>query len=297
MYRNLMRIRTRREFCGTLAGAAAASAAAPKKIIVGAHAWVYAAPLPEYDFTPVLDRIFADLSWAGVDALELMDRALRHEDSVEHIGALSRKYRLPVLGTSYEGPMWNRDRHAAIFDDASAVIERVAKLGGRTFGVSVGDARRRKTEEELDAQAGLLKRLIGACAGHGIVLNLHNHIYEVRDDEHDLRGTLKRVPEAKLGPDLDWLVGAGLDPVDFIRRYGDRIVFAHLRDRRRDGTWPEALGEGAIDYAAIGRALRQAGFSGDLAIELAHPSGFKLTRPLRETWKVSREYVRTSMGY
>lgn len=286
---------SRRAFCGALAGAAL-SAAAPKKVIVAAHAWVYAAPLPGYDFTPVLDRIFADLSWAGIDALELMERALRHKDTVERIGALSRKHGLPILGTSYDGPMWNREKHVEILDDASAVIERLAKLGGRTFGVSVGDARRKKTEAELDAQAELLKKLIAACQAHGIVLNLHNHIYEVRDGEHDLNGTLKRIPDAKLGPDLDWLTGAGVDPVDFIRRHGKRIVFAHLRDRKRDGTWPEAMGEGAIDYAAIGRALRDERFSGDLAIELAHPAGFTLTRPLRESWKLSRDYVRRTMG-
>ncbi len=66
---------------------------------------VYAAPLPGYDFTPVLPQIFEDLKYAGVDAVELMERALRHADSVEKIGELSRKHELPVIGTSYEGPM------------------------------------------------------------------------------------------------------------------------------------------------------------------------------------------------
>jgi hypothetical protein len=45
------------------------------KIMVGAHPWVYAASLPGYDITPALDRIFADLSYAGVDGVELMDTA------------------------------------------------------------------------------------------------------------------------------------------------------------------------------------------------------------------------------
>jgi sugar phosphate isomerase/epimerase len=57
------------------------------------------------------------------------------------------------------------------------------------------------------------------------------------------------------------------------------------------------MGEGVIDYPAIGRALRDIGFSGDVAIELAHPPGFKLTRPLRESWRISREYVRKALGY
>lgn len=273
---------TRRQACLALAGVSLAAAERGKTIVAG-HAWVYAAPLPGYDFTPVLPQVFADLSWAGLGAVELMERVLRHRDAVERIGELSAKHKLPVIGTSYDAPMWDRARHSDILDDAFLVIDRLARLGGRTFGVSVGDAHRRKTAAELDAQADIVRKLTAASAERGIVLNLHNHIYEVTGGEYDLNGTLERVPTAKLGPDLDWLTGAGIDPVDFIRRRGKRIVYAHLRDRNKDGVWSEALGEGAIDYAAIGRALREIGFHGDLAIELAHPPGFRLTRPDRKS--------------
>jgi sugar phosphate isomerase/epimerase len=296
-----MKTTSRREaLCriGALVPAFAAEAR-PKarKPVMAAHAWVYAARQPGFDFTPVLEQIFADLSYAGFDAVELMERALRHEDAVDRIGSLSQKYKLPVIGTSYDAPMWNRAEHARILKDAEVVIGRLAKLGGRVLGTSVGDARRLKTEAELDAQADILKKLIGICDANGVVLNLHNHIYEVANNEHDLRGTLARIPGAKLGPDLDWLVGAGVDPVDFLRRYGRRIVYMHLRDRKADRVWPEAVGEGATDFAAIGRELRRQDYSGDMAIELAHPPGFKLTRPLRESWKMSRDYVRRVMGY
>jgi len=265
--------------------------------MVGAHPWVYAAPLPGFDITPVLDRIFADLSYAGVDGVELMDTALRHADVVPRVRDLSRRYSLAVIGASYQAPMWNREKHAEIIEDARAVIGRIAEVGGRTLGTSVGDARRKKTAAELDAQTEMLRKLTEICVANGVILNLHNRIYEVQDDEYDLRGTLTRIPDAKLGPDIDWLVGAKVEPVSFIHRYGGRIVYAHLRDRKADGVWPEAMGEGVIDYAAIGRALREVNFSGTLAIELAHPAGFKPTRPLRESFKLSREYVRRVMGY
>jgi len=291
---------TRRDFLrATTASLVAAVPALPDgpRIMVGAHPWVYAAPLPGYDITLVLDRIFADLSYAGVDGVELMDTALRHADVVPRVRDLSRRYSLPVIGASYQAPMWNREKHAEIIEDARAVIGRIAEVGGHTLGTSVGDARRKKTAAELDAQAEMLLKLTEICVANGVVLNLHNHVYEVQDDEYDLRGTLTRIPDAKLGPDIDWLVGAKVDPVSFIHRYGARIVYAHLRDRKADGVWSEAMGEGAIDYAAVGRALHEAKFSGTLAIELAHPAGFTPTRPLRESFKLSREYVRRVMGY
>lgn len=271
--------------------------ATPRKIIVGGHPWVYAAKLPGYDITPVLETIFADMSWAGLDGIELIHSALLPDNAVERIGELSQKHRLPVIGTSFGGAMWNRDNHAELLEAAERFIPRLAKLGGRTLGTSVGATPKPKTDEQFDAQAELLRKIIALCQTHGIELNLHNHTYEVENGEHDLKGTLKRIPATKLGPDLNWLLRAKVDPVDFINRYGDRIVFLHLRDQKADGTWSEAMGEGTMDYVAIGQALRKITFSGIAVIELAHERTFTPTRPLRESLKLSRAYVRKTIGF
>jgi sugar phosphate isomerase/epimerase len=291
---------SRRKLLGGVAGlvGAALTQAASRKPVVAAHPWVYAATQPQYDIYPILDRIFADMSWAGVEAIELMSTALEANEAVQRVGELSRKYKLPVIGMSHGAEMYIRSQRAAILDKTELLIGRLAQVGGRTLGTSVGDpGSRKKTPEELNAQAEVVSKLMDICAKHKVVLNLHNHIYEVRDEEYDLKATLARVPGVKLGPDLDWLKGAGIDPVDFIHRYGNRIVYAHLRDRTADGVWSEAMGEGVMDYAAIGRALRDVKFEGDVAIELAHPRGFRPTRPLRESLKMSREYVRKTMGW
>jgi sugar phosphate isomerase/epimerase len=284
-------------FAGSGVDSSTALGQPAKRIMVGAHLWVYAAPQPGYDPTPVMENVFADVSAAGLDCLELMHIALRHADAVERIGALIRKYNLPIIGTSFDGPMWNREKHAEIYDDAEAVISRLAALGGRTLGVGVGAAPKPKTDEQLDAQADLLRRIMSLCSRHKVVLNLHNHTYEVENGEHDLRGTLARIPDIKLGPDLNWLLRAKVDPVDFVLRYGEKIVFLHLRDQRADGKWSEAMGEGNMDYVAIGKALRRVNFAGDAMIELAFESDFKPTRPLRETLRMSRKYVRKTLGF
>ena len=270
-------------------------------VIVGAHPWVYAAKQPKYDITPVLPQIFADMSYAGMGGVELMHSALFPDDAVERIGELSRKHNLPVLGASFGGAMWDRAKHQEVLDDAAKAIPRLAKLGGRTLGTSVGaikwNGKIRKTPEQLDAQAEVLRQIIALCEQNGIVLNLHNHTYEVENDLHDLKGTLARIPDVKLGPDLNWLVRAGVDPAAFIRQFGKQIVFLHLRDQKKDGRWSEALGEGDTDFAAIAAALREIRFAGRAVIELAHERDFQLTRPLRESLKMSREFVRKVLGY
>ena len=287
---------SRRECIAALAGAPLL-AGSETKIMVAGHPWVYAARRPKNDIYEILDQIFAEMSAAGLDAIELMHTALAPDDAVAHIREISQRHRLPVIGTSFGAAMWDRKQHDAILEQVRTVIERVSALGGRTLGTSVGDARQRKTEDQLDAQAELLRKIIAIGKDHGVVLNLHNHIYEVADGEHDLKGTLARIPDVRLGPDLNWLIRAGVDPVDFIGRYGTRIVYAHLRDQKADGKWCEAMGEGTTDYAAIAAAFKKASFHGDVAIELAHERDFQPTRSYGESFAISRKYVRRVMGW
>lgn len=264
----------------------------PRRPLIAGHPWVYAASMPDFDIAPIADTVFTDMRAAGLDGIELMGVTLRRPGAVERIKPLIERHELPVFGGTFGGfLLWDRAKRAEALDAAKLTIERVAALGGHGLGVSVGAAPRRKGEAEFDAQAEVLREMLRLCAQHGIAMNLHNHTHEVEHDEHDLRGTLARVPELKLGPDIGWLARAKVDPVDFVRRHGERIVFLHLRDQRADGTWSEALGEGAVDFAGIVRELRRNGFSGHLGIELTHEPGYVPTRSFRESFRLSREFA------
>jgi sugar phosphate isomerase/epimerase len=98
----------------------------------------------------VLEQIFSDFKYARIDAFELMDTVLLYDDAVDRIGALSLKYSIPILGTSFEADMWDRSKHPIIMQKAETVITRVAQLGGRTLGTSVGRAPDVKTPEQVD---------------------------------------------------------------------------------------------------------------------------------------------------
>jgi len=267
------------------------------KVTVGAHPWIYAANLPEYDITPALEKIFQDMKYAGFDGIELMHHPLRSHHTTLVIKEECDRYGLPVIGTSYNADMWDKSKHQEILEDADNIIKNLANVGGRTFGTSVGRAPSKKTEDQLDAQAELLNKLIDIGNQHGVALNLHNHTYEVEDNLHDLKGTLKRIPDAKLGPDLNWLLRGGVDPVEFLKEYQDHIIFVHLRDQFKNGKWPESLGEGDVNFRTIGKTLKKIKFTGDIVIELAHEQDFVPTRPIRESLKMSRQYLKKTTGY
>src|SRR5664279_1522979 len=266
--------------------------AGKKKITVGAHVWVYASTMPGYDVSPILGQIFSDVAYAGFDGVETMEHPLRSAVYTKQIKELIDQYKIKLIGSSYGADMWNKDKSNEIYEDVDLIFGNMASVGARTFGVSVGEpAGRQKTENEFDTQAALLKRIISLGEKRGIVLNLHNHTAEVENKMYDLRGTLKRIPDIKLGPDLNWLLRAGIDPVSFLKEFRKQIVFMHLRDQLNNGKWPESVGEGNVDFKEIAAVIKEINFEGDAIIELAHENGFVRTRPLKESLKMSRDYM------
>jgi sugar phosphate isomerase/epimerase len=268
-----------------------------KKITVGAHVWVYAATLPGFDVSPVLGQIFSDVAYAGFDGVETMEHPLRSAVYTKQIKELIEQYKIRLIGSSYSGDMWDKEKQNKIYEDVDLIFTNMASVGGKTFGVSVGEPEgRAKTEKEFDNQAVILKKLIALGEKKGIVLNLHNHTAEVSNNMYDLRGTLKRIPDVKLGPDLNWLLRAGINPVDFLREFRKQIVFMHLRDQLSNGKWPESMGEGNVNFKEIADTLKEINFEGTAIIELAHENGFVRTRPLKESLKMSRDFMRKTMG-
>ncbi len=268
----------------------------PKKITVGAHVWVYANTMPGYDVSPILGQIFSDVAYAGFDGVETMEHPLRSLLYTKQIKELIEQYKIKLIGSSYGADMWNKTKQNEIYEDVDRIFTNMASVGGRTFGVSVGEpVGREKTEKEFDNQAELLERIIPLGLKSGIVVNLHNHTAEVENNMYDLRGTLKRIPDIKLGPDINWLIRAHLNPADFLREFRKQIVFMHLRDQLLNGKWPESLGEGNFNFRQLADIMTEINFEGDVIVELAHENGFVRTRPLKESLKMSREFMRKTM--
>jgi sugar phosphate isomerase/epimerase len=239
------------------------------KVTVGAHPWIYAAKLPDYDISPALDVIFQEIKYAGFDGVELMHHPLRDHNTTLIISELKDRYGLPVIGTSYSADMWDKSKHQEILEEVENIINSLAYVGGRTLGTSVGRAPEMKSEKQLDDQAELLKKIMDI-------------------------GKKKSV---ELGPDLNWLKRGGVDPVNFLKKYQDQIVFMHLRDEYKDGKWSESLGEGDVNFRAIGKTLKKIDFTGDIVVELAYEEDFVRTRAIRENLKMSREHIKKTMGY
>lgn len=272
-------------------------------MVVGFHPWVYVqlelreTPSLAVACEAVLRRlgtIVRDVAQAGFEGFESMANLLETDEAVALHRQALRKQPIELLGASHNAPFWDpaqREQQVAYLEH---ICRQMAPLGGRHLGLSCvpPPAGRAKTAADWDAQAETLRAVARMARRHGITPNLHTYAPDAADDYCEVRETLSRLQpdELAFGPDLAWLAWGGGDPLEVIRRWGDRITLCHLRNRRAAQEWSEGLDEGIDDQAKIGAALLAAGFDGAAVFEPAFPDDAP-TRPLTETWAASARHA------
>jgi sugar phosphate isomerase/epimerase len=103
----------------------------------------------------------------------------------------------------------------------------------------------------------------------GITFGYHNHDWELAPRE-GAKTALELIFEGAAATplgwqvDIAWLVRGGADPKDWMRRYRDRVVSAHVKDiapkgenEDQDG-WAD-IGAGVLDWRDLWQAARAAG--------------------------------------
>ena len=133
--------------------------------------------------------------------------------------------------------------------------------------------------------------LLDVCAEAGVRFALEVHPGQVAYDLYSAERTLEALDSREefgftFDPShLHWL---GVDPVEFLRRFPDRIYHVHIKDIAlnlngrnsllcsyfpygdpRRGWEFRAPGHGGLDWEAIIRTLNQIGYDGPLAIEFS----------------------------
>ena len=118
-----------------------------------------------------------------------------------------------------------------------------------------------------------LGRELGEIAEHmrdqGIAFGYHNHDWELAPKE-GTKTALELIFEGAVGSplswqvDIAWLVRGGADPKEWMQRYRDRIVSAHVKDIAPSGQnedqdgWAD-VGAGVLDWRDLWSAARAAG--------------------------------------
>ena len=136
----------------------------------------------------------------------------------------------------------------------------------------------------------------------GMQFVFHNHDYEFKPINGSngwtvlMNGTDASL--VKLEFDMFWLTTAGQNPSEMLRKYANRAVLVHLKDRTKDAptsfvvsdkatSYCTELGKGTIDWPAL---LRQAKAQG---IKYAFLDQDDTKIPVEASMKASHEYLQT----
>jgi sugar phosphate isomerase/epimerase len=119
------------------------------------------------------------------------------------------------------------------------------------------------TAREADAAVERLVAAADRVASLGVRLGFHNHDGELAlldDGTRMLDRLLAEDVPLFLELDLGWAWYAGVDPFELVARADGRVPLVHVKDlRRADGPTHVALGDGEIDYEALGASAAAAG--------------------------------------
>lgn len=177
--------------------------------------------------------------------------------------------------------------HLPVTDDAAAIAKAREALAARGISISASGVHSIPDEAEarrlfdFAGRAGIplltispdddaLDAIDRLCRERpGIRVGIHNHgPYTRYDTIADVEASLAgRAPNFGACVDTGHFIRSGEDPVEALRRLGERVHGIHLKDHVESGFFASGclLGEGRLDLVACFRALREIGFGSDSA--------------------------------
>ncbi len=155
--------------------------------------------------------------------------------------------------------------HVSLGDlqDVEAAIERYKILGAKYMIVPYLPAELRTSIDDYKKLAATLAEVGEKITQAGIGFAYHNHDFEFEKFGGEVSGfdTLFDTSDpnfVKVELDAFWVKKAGLNPVDYIKKYAGRVPLIHVKDMTTDGKFAQ-VGEGITDFEPIFTAAELVG--------------------------------------
>ncbi len=247
---------------------------------------------------PSWRKVLSECSAAGYKGIELGPVGFMPEDPVEFSEALD-EFSLELIGGVVFRPFHDPDKWEDVLDGAKRTCEALTAHGADHFVLidSISPRRaptagRGNEAEQMDENewTSYRDRLVSIAKmgadEYGLIPELHPHAGGFMDFEPEVERLLEDVdPDLmKLCLDTGHCTYAGFDPVDFMKRYMDRITYVHFKStdpkvkskviENRTGFYDACgmgifctLEEGEVDLPAVRHLLLEKGFEGWCTIE------------------------------
>lgn len=150
----------------------------------------------------------------------------------------------------------------------------------------------------------LLTELGKRVADVGVQLGYHNHMGAMGQTPEGVDQILEAMDPryAKLELDIAHYFQGGGDPAKAVEKYGDKLLFLHLKDVQRIADAPAGkqpyrfveLGRGLVDVPGVLAALRKVNFRGWGIVEL--DGELDKSRTPKESAVINKNYVEEKLG-
>ncbi len=312
----------RREFLGGLAVLTAA-ASIPCEAAVAREMLYPPTDLSYFDtpIAPAPSEIhfgYAAITWSGNDrqaiediaalgfrGIQLRSNCIQEFGSAAAVLALLEQHRLKLVAlssgdfrsdpTTLSEEITKHLAHAKFLRDAGGLYLQVTDTRPKDRAATSADYKR---------LGHALTELGKRTADLGISLGYHNHMGSLGERPEELEQILEAADAryAKLELDIAHYFQGGGDPVKAVEKYGDRLLFLHIKDVERLSGAPGAkdsyrfveLGRGLVDIPAVFEALRKVNFRGWAIVEL--DSVPDKARTPKESAIISKKYLEEKLG-
>lgn len=285
---------------------------------------------------PPWERVFDETAAAGYGGLELGPYGYVPLDSDRVASALASRNLFIVAGTIFDDLVSadNRENLLRQTDEICAVVtelpqpEQMAGQRFRTPYLTVMDWGHDERDYAAghpdraprlsgEAWAGMVANIRAiaelASSKYGVRAVIHPHAGGYIEFADEVEKIAEDVPKDIAGFCLDTghTCYAGMDPVETLRRYADRLDYVHFKDIDRK-VFDRVLGErirffeacaqgvmcpigsGVIDYPAVKRVLEEIGYHGFITVEQERDP--RRVAGSLEDVRASRDYLR-SVGF
>jgi sugar phosphate isomerase/epimerase len=179
----------------------------------------------------------------------------------------------------------DNDRRREDVERLGAHIDIAARLGVRNVVVHPGGRQGATTRAERDRVTALnveaFRRLGDRAGEQGLRIGLENLMRRGASMPYELLDLLAAIDHPAIGITLDTSHAnvVGLDLAVAIREWGPHLLATHISDNDGSGDQHRTPGNGSIDWHAVMRALRGAGYDGLFNLEI--PGERHAVLPLR----------------
>jgi inosose dehydratase len=246
-----------------------------------------------------------DIASLGFHGIQLRANVIKGFASPAELRDLLEKHQLKMVALSSSGVRIDPAFEAEEIAKHTANAKFVHDVGG--LYLQVTDERpkdRAITPADYKRLGWRISEIGKRTADLGVSLGYHNHMGTLGERPEEVDQILQAADPryAKLELDVAHYFQGGGDPAKAIEKYGDRLLFLHIKDvepltgntdAKRPYRFVE-LGRGNVDLPAVFNALHKVNFRGWAIVELdAVPDK---TRTPKESGAISKKYLEEKLG-